>query len=169
MLFIKKILKYLYQLEEFFIGITLLFVTILIFYNVITRYFFGYSLKFAEELTIYLLIWVTFVGSSVCVKQNKHVGIDAILLKCSPRLNWILQFIILIISFSFSILLFYYGLKITNSVILSKQLSPAMMIPMYIPYLALPIGGFLMAIRYLEGIIIHQKNYNKKEEQDSKC
>ncbi len=155
---VKNLFKNLDRIEDFFIGMTLLFVTFLIFVNVITRYFFGYSFKFAEELTSYLLIWVTFIGSSVCVRMNKHVGIDALLLKCSTKIKWILQLIILIISFLFSILLLFYGWKITYSVVVSKQLSPAMMMPMYQIYIALPIGGFLMSIRYFQNIIIHLKH-----------
>jgi len=164
---LKNVLKNLNRIEEFFISVTLLFVTLLLFINVFTRYCFGYSLKWAEELTRYLLIWVTFVGSSVCVSKQKHVGIDVLLTKCPIGMRWIIKLVIAIIGLLFSIVLTVYGWKITSSVILSKQLSPAMMLPMYLVYISIPIGGFLMVIKYFQIILAYLRNVMQKEKENS--
>jgi len=164
---LKNMLKNLDRIEDFFISMALLFVTLLLFINVITRYFFGYSIKWAEELTRYLLIWVTFIGSSVCVRKQKHVGIDILLTKCSIGMKWVVKLIIAVICLSFSFILTFYGWKITYSVILSKQLSPAMMLPMYLVYISIPIGGFLMCIRYFQIILVHLRDIIQKEKENS--
>lgn len=164
---LKNVLKNLDRIEEFFISVTLLFVTLLLFINVFTRYCFGYSIKWAEELTRYLLIWVTFIGSSVCVRKQKHVGIDVLLTKCPIGMRWIIKLIIAIIGLLFSIVLTVYGWEITSSVILSKQLSPAMMLPMYLVYISIPIGGFLMFIKYFQIILAYLKNVMQKEKENS--
>jgi len=164
---VKNVLKNLDRIEEFFISMALLFVTLLLFINVITRYSFGYSIKWAEELTRYLLIWVTFVGSSVCVRKQKHVGIDVLLTKCPTGKRWIISLIIAVIGLLFSFILTVYGWKITHSVILSKQLSPAMMLPMYLIYISIPIGGLLMSIRYFQVILAYLKDIIKKEKENS--
>jgi C4-dicarboxylate transporter, DctQ subunit len=164
---VKNLSKYLDRIEEFFIGMTLLFVTLLLFINVITRYSFGYSIKWAEELTRYLLIWVTFIGSSVCVRKDKHVGIDVLLAKCPTGMRWILKLIIAIIGFLFSVILAFYGWNITYSVILSGQLSPAMMLPMYLVYISIPVGGILMGMRYFQIIFAYLKNIMQKEKETS--
>lgn len=138
------------KIEEIFISIVLLSATILLFINVITRYCFGFSFKWAEEITRYMIIWVTFIGSSVCVRKQKHVGIDALLMKCPMNISWILKLIILVIGILFSCVLTIYGWKLTGSVVASGQLSPAMMLPMYLVYIAIPVGGGLMIIRYFQ-------------------
>jgi len=166
---LKNVLKNLDRIEEFFIGMTLLFVTLLLFINVLTRYCFGYSVKWAEELTRYLIIWLTFVGGSVCARKGKHVGIDILLTICPDVMKKVIQFIIAIISFLFSIILIFYGWKITHNVMLSGQLSTAMMIPMYLIYIAIPIGGFLMCIRYFQIVLLYLKDIIGKERGKQQC
>jgi len=166
---LKNILKNLDRIEEFFIGMTLLFVTLLLFINVLTRYCFGYSVKWAEELTRYLIIWLTFVGGSVCVRKGKHVGIDILLTICPIVMRKIILLIIAIIGFLFSIILTFYGWKITLNVMLSGQLSTAMMIPMYLVYIVIPIGGFLMSIRYFQIVLAYLKDIMGKERGKQQC
>lgn len=161
---LKNVLKNLDRIEEFFISTSLLFVTLLLFVNVLTRYCFGYSMKFAEELTRYLLIWITFIGSSVCVRKQKHVGIDILLIKCPIGMKWVVKLIIEVICLLFSFILTFYGWKITSSVILSKQLSPAMMLPMYLAYISIPVGGFLMCLRYFQIVFEHLRDIIQKRE-----
>lgn len=136
------------KLEEIFLILSLLFITGLLTLNVIGRYFFGVSLKWAEELVRYTLIWLTFIGSSACVRKQKHVSIDVLLLKLQNSKRIIAEKIINMISFLFCIIITYYGINITYSLILSKQISSAMMIPMYLAYLSIPIGGGFMSLRY---------------------
>lgn len=166
---LKNVLKNLDRIEEFFIGMTLLFVTLLLFINVLARYCFGYSVKWAEELTRYLIIWLTFVGGSVCVRKGKHVGIDILLTICPIVMRKIIQFIIAIIGFLFSIVLVFYGWKITHNVMLSGQLSTAMMIPMYLIYISIPISGFLMCIRYFQIVLAYLKDIIGKERRKQQC
>jgi len=146
-------LEKLNKIEEIFISIVLLSATLLLFINVIARYFFAFSFKWAEELTRYMIIWITFIGSSVCVRKQKHVGIDALLTKCPLNIRWVLKLIILVIGILFSCILTIYGWKLTGSVMASGQLSPAMMLPMYLAYAAIPLGGGLMIIRYFQAAL----------------
>ncbi|WP_313885520.1 TRAP transporter small permease subunit, partial [Desulfallas sp. Bu1-1] len=49
-----------------------------------------------------------------------------------------------------SVIFAYLGLLATVHVHSTAQVSPAMMIPMSIPYAALPLGSIFMALEYLE-------------------
>lgn len=135
------------------IGLLLLFITILITFNVIGRYIFGNTLSWAEEMTRYVIIWLTFIGSIVCVHNNSHVGVDILLNKITPEKRWILESVIAFIGFIFSIILTYYGWTLFRKIYFSNQLSTAMMIPMYLVYMAVPIGGFFMSLQYLKRML----------------
>lgn len=135
------------------IGLALLGITLILCVNVITRYGFGYSLKWGEELATYTIIWLTFLGSAVCVRRGLHVSVDAFAQMMGPGAKRILGLVASVFGMLFSLAIAYLGWKLTATVVASGQVSPAMMVPMYIPYAALPVGGILMFLQYLEETI----------------
>lgn len=56
-----------------------------IFLQFFTRYVMNDSYAWTEEMARYLLIGVVFVGSSMCVRQNRHIQVD-VLYRFLPRL-----------------------------------------------------------------------------------
>jgi len=47
-----------------------------VFYQFFTRYVLSDSAAWTEEIARYLLIVVTFVGSSMCVRRNTHIHVE---------------------------------------------------------------------------------------------
>jgi len=132
------------------IGFAILIITVMLCFNVLTRYIFGFSLKWAEELTTYTLIWVTFLGGAVCVRRGMMVSMDAIVAQFRGSLKRFFTVIINLLGVVCSVIFAYLGLLATIYVYSSAQVSPAMMIPMSIPYAAIPLGSIFMALEYLE-------------------
>jgi TRAP-type C4-dicarboxylate transport system permease small subunit len=52
------------RIEQFFIGSALIFMTALIFVNVVLRYFIGQTIIWAEDLAIFLMICMTFFAAA---------------------------------------------------------------------------------------------------------
>lgn len=140
------------KIEQYFIAALLLIIAFVMFINVVLR-FFGTSIMWAEELARYAIVWITFVGASVCVYKGAHIGVDVIMNILSEKLRKILTIIIIIFSLVFSLVFTYYSFKITMNVRGTNQVSSTMGIPMYIVYAAMPTGGFLMSIRYIQEFI----------------
>ncbi len=69
---IDKILKYILEL---LIGITVVAIVLILFAGVILRYVLKSPLFWAEEVTVLGLIWITFLGGAMLVRQDKHVAI----------------------------------------------------------------------------------------------
>jgi len=132
------------------IGIAILAITVMLCFNVITRYIFGFSLKWAEELTNYTLIWVTFLGGVVCVRQGMMISMDAVVSQFKGSLRRFFTIAINLTGVICSVVFAYLGLLAFLYVHSTGQGSPAMMIPMSIPYAALPLGSIFMALEYLE-------------------
>lgn len=135
------------------VGSALLFTTLLLFFNVIGRYIFGYSLKWGEELTNYIIIWITLLGGVICLRKGMQISMDAIVLQLNDTLKNHVKRITNSIGFAFSMVIAVLGIKLVASIFSYGQHSPALMVPMYIPYLILPISGFFMALEYLELVI----------------
>lgn len=144
------------KIEQYFIGILLLTIAFILFANVVLR-FFGSSLVWAEELSRYAIVWLTFVGSSVCIYKGAHIGVDALMNILSDRGKKILTIVTIIMSLVFTLLFTYYSFIITEKIYQTNQVSSTVKIPMVYVYAAMPVGGILMTIRYIQELIINIK------------
>lgn len=135
------------------LGLVLLIITLILTINVIGRYGFGVSLHYGEELANYSIIWLTFVGSGICVKRGMHVSVDAFVNVMPGNLRK--SFVILgqLVGLAFSAILFYVGIKLVIIISASGQISPAMRLPMSIAYAAIPTGALYMIIEYIRTVI----------------
>lgn len=71
----RQFLKYIEKVE-FLVGIVILIIVVaLIASNVFARYVMDRPIVWAEELAIYGYIWIIFLGSSIALRQEKHIVI----------------------------------------------------------------------------------------------
>lgn len=145
----KSFNNFLSKIEQYFVGILLLAIAFLLFINVVLR-FFGSSLVWSEEVARYSIVWLTFIGSSVCVYKGAHIGVDAIMNVLSEKGKKILLLITILMSIVFTILFTYFSFVITKNVFTTNQVSSTIKVPMVYVYGAMPVGGILMLIRYIQ-------------------
>ena len=68
-------------------GITVVFLAImvvLVFGNVVLRYGFNSGIAISEELSRWLLVWLTFLGAIVAVREHTHLGVDTLVRMLPP-------------------------------------------------------------------------------------
>lgn len=51
---------------------------VLVFGNVVLRYVFNSGISVSEELSRWLMVWMTFIGAVVALKEHAHLGTDVI-------------------------------------------------------------------------------------------
>ncbi|KUO51827.1 MAG: hypothetical protein APF76_02750 [Desulfitibacter sp. BRH_c19] len=144
-----KLDKVLTSIEENINGALLLSATIVLFVNVVLRYVFKNSTTWAEEAIRYAIVWVTFFGGSLCARKRMHVGIDIFVQMAPPLAKKILMACAQLSAALFTALITYFGIVSTQLVIETAQKSPAMLMPMWIVYIAMPLGSALMTIRFV--------------------
>lgn len=142
-------LKFLNKLEDIFCAVSLLLTTVVLFVNVVLRYVFSASTSWAEELIRYLMIWITFIGGSVCVRKGAHIRMDFVLTILPKGVGHLLTRLVYLIAAGFCVALFVYSLQLVQFTVELEQTSPAMGVPMWIPYLAMPLGSALMVLRFV--------------------
>lgn len=125
----------------------------LAFYNVVARYIFGSSLTWAGELTVYLFLWSVFFGAAYCFKEDAHISVAILLEKLPPKIAKILMIISHLITFIYLIAVSWYGYKYLELVIELDERSIDLDIPMWIPYLAIPVAFFFASYRVAEKLI----------------
>lgn len=148
----KSISELLKKIEQYFIGILLLIVAVVLFISVVLRLFYS-SIMWAEEFARYAVVWITFVGASVCIYKGAHIGIDVFLQMLSNKGKKVLLVFTIIFSTIFALLFTYSSFKITMNIHETKQYSSTMGIPMSLAYAAMPIGGILMVLRFIEELM----------------
>lgn len=141
------------NLEEFFVIILLFIMAVVVFWQVVCRFVLKASLPWSEELSRYILVWVTFLGASIGVKRCAHIGVEAFLMILPKKLRGFMNYIIAFICVIFCLIVFKESLGIIEKQIVNSQVSPAMQIPMWWAYLAVPVGMILMSIRFVQTAI----------------
>lgn len=158
-----KWLKPLDWLEDAICALTMGAVSLIIFGQVVSRYFFEYTPVWSEELSRYLIVWSIFIGVSVGVRQNKHIGVDALVRALPAPIKLAFEVLLNLIGIVVSVILVYHSIAFISHTMEFEQLSPAMQIPMYLPYLAMPVGLSLTVIRFVQDIV---RLFTKHEEPE---
>ena len=151
--------KFLNNFEEFIVVPIVAVMTAVIVLQVFFRYVLKGSLPWSEELARYLMIWVTFVGASIGVKRGAHIGVEVLVMSLPKNVQTIVKYVGGVITIIFCVVVFYASLSILQRQIISNQISPAMRIPMWWAYSAIPAGTLLMTIRFIQ-ILFLNKAFN---------
>jgi len=61
----------------------------------------------------------------------------------------------------FSAILIVWGVSLCQEIKTFNQVSAAMQLPMYIPYLAVPLGGVAMSLRLIQRILLIWRSKGK--------
>ncbi len=155
---LRKIMDGVDKVFEFFekhlSSVALLIFTVVIFANVIGRYIFHNSISWAEELSRYLNLVLVFLAISTGIKFDTHIGVDAVETLLVPkRFHKYMDILRFAITAVFCVITAWLGYKLAVQVSALKQTSPALRLPMWVPYLTLPIGLFMASVRSLIRII----------------
>ncbi len=110
-----------------------------------------------EELARYVFIWITYLALSVAIRKRSSIRIDIIYDRLPARLqnaSWIVVetfFLILTLTIC------WYGWTQIERLQEFPQYTTALRIPYIIPYLVLPLGFGLMALRLLQNLTAQVK------------
>jgi TRAP-type C4-dicarboxylate transport system permease small subunit len=112
--------------------------------GVFSRFVFHLGIPFTEELGRYLMIWAGYLGCVLALKEGSHISITAVVELFPPAGRRVINFISRLIVTIFLAVIVVTSFTHLRS--LKIQKSSAMEIPMVIPYFAVTVGAFLMAI-----------------------
>lgn len=148
-----KLLKPLEWIENTIAVVSLTAVSLIIFGQVVSRYGFNYTPIWSEELSRFLIVWSIFIGVSIGVRNNQHIGVDAIIRFLPHGLKVAAEVLLNLIGIVVLGVLIYTSIEFIGHTREFEQLSPAMRMPMYIPYLAMPVGLTLSIVHFIHNIV----------------
>jgi len=134
----EKILNIVRRAVRYLVIIFFVYMVLAVFYQVLGRYIFNYKLGAAAETATFAQIWMILLASGIAMRKNMHVGVDILLRKLNAKTQKI------VITASTITIMIFLIMVLKGSVQLimvgAQSTSPAISIPMWIPYLSVPIG-----------------------------
>jgi C4-dicarboxylate transporter DctQ subunit len=149
----QKIIRIWDKTEEILVVVLIGLASYLTFQEVILRYVFNTGWSGSYEITVMALIWCTFIGASLGVKENIHIGVDVLVAKFGPRTQRILIIVSIALCLLFGIIVAVKGFEFSKFISSRRLLSRDLRIPMEIGYLAIPVGGVLVSLRFIERLV----------------
>ena len=155
-------MKALDHLEEWLIAFLMGAATSVIFVAVVHRYASGIpwpafqdwlltiNLSWAQELCIYMFIWMAKFGAAYGVRTGIHVGVDVLINRMQDRPRTAFILFGLLAGALFTGIVGSLGAKFVWEIAHTDQVSPDLELPMWIVFLAIPCGSYLMCFRFLQ-------------------
>jgi TRAP-type C4-dicarboxylate transport system permease small subunit len=126
--------------------------TILVALTVIYRYFLLQPISWGEELARFMFISLSMFGAAIAVKDRSHFMITILTARFPASVRAWLEVGIALGTSGLLCIVINKGLSLT--LLNQNQESPALGVPMSIPYAAIPLGALLMLMfLWLELII----------------
>lgn len=129
---------------------TVSIVILLVVGQVTMRYVFNAPLTWSEELATFALVWMSFLGAILCMRDHEHIEIEVLVDQFPAKIRKGIVLISRIISAVFLVILAWYGADLTEQNFTTT--SPANNIPMGYVYIIIPIGALGMLYYVLKSI-----------------
>jgi C4-dicarboxylate transporter DctQ subunit len=117
---------------------------------VILRYVFNILIFWSEEAVIYLVLLSVFVGAVITLRHNEHVRVDLLPLVLKNRGRLVVQVVATLVTLLYLALIGGYGWLLLFEPASRDTVTPALKLPVWVVYFALPLGFTLMFLRSLE-------------------
>ena len=121
-----------------------------VFLQVIFRYVFHLPLFWTEEFARYCLVWASLLGAAVALKRGEHITVTLFLDRFPEKTRRIMGAVARISMTAILAVIMWGGVQLV--IVTSAQISPALRIPMAVPYMALPIGSAIMLFHVIAPI-----------------
>lgn len=125
-------------------------VIVLMSFQIVMRYVFGTPLTWTEEIMKYSLVWLTFIGSVLAVREKAHVFIDAFTNKLPTKLQKVALALANCLSILFLSILAIWGFRFARMNFSNYSLITKM--PRGLVFSVIPVCAVLMIVYFIRSM-----------------
>ncbi len=125
--------------------------SVIVLLQIVFRFLVHVPFPWSEELARYLMIWMGMLGAFVALREGRHIGVSLFVDRLPPAWGSKLMVLVQLATMAFLGIVAKQGFSL--ALFNSSQLSPAMQIPMVLPYMAVPVGSSLMILELATGVL----------------
>lgn len=128
---------------DFAMALALLSMVVVVFAQVFFRYALNFPLSWPEEFSRILIVWLSFIGGYIAMRENRHVGFNLLLEKLPGKLRAIVSMVaqVLVITFLFVFIKEGWGFAKTFA-------------DMPMPYTGIQTGKFVYSALPVSGLLM---------------
>jgi len=127
----------------------------IVIWGVILTYVFEVSDIFSVEVSEYLLVFLCFASIAWILKEGRHVRVEVIVGRLSPKRQAIMHVVVSLLAFVFCIVLVWKAAGVTLFNYQRGFRSASLVnFPLWIPYLIITLGSLLLTLQYI--VQIHE-------------
>ncbi len=130
------------KLENAIIAVCFIIMTAAAFAQVVNRNLIGAGISWFDELARYCMVYMTLLATEAGLRDGSQINITAVIDKMPRTIRRLMQIIVKVVIIGFSCTIFWTSLTIIKKQVLSGQVSAGLELPMWLPYLSLPVAFF---------------------------
>lgn len=135
-------------------AVCLLILAVMISYEVGVRYFTGKPTTWILQISVYLSMAIGFLGAAYALKRDSHFAITFFVDLLSEHKKRILRVFTNLLCIAYSITFIVKGLEMAYTSYKYEDVSTGLLaVPLWIPGLLLPLGGFLLALQFFNKLM----------------
>ncbi|PIC76127.1 hypothetical protein CSV74_12710 [Sporosarcina sp. P19] len=144
-----KILNTLEVFEEFVASFFFVIGSVVCLIGIFMRYVMNHPLVWTNEVFELLMVTAIFIGFGIALKDDQHIKVDLIYEKMPKSIKKVFNIISNLLGAIFSIYLAVMGVEMVSVAHDQMSISIDLGIPLWITYLAMPIGMSLLGIYFV--------------------
>ena len=141
-------MKFFENLEEYCILVLFPIMVIVVLAATTARYTQFFSMFWGEEVARYIMVYLGYLGIALAMKRRAHIGVsaltDMVKSKTGKRIVLVVQALVIL---TFCGIISAFLFTIIGKQFVIGQTSPALELPIWVPYGAVPLGMILLAVR----------------------
>ena len=129
---------------------------LLIIQVIVYRYGLQRSTVWQTEVIIFFIVAATFIGSPHVLQKHGHINVDLVATLLGERGKWRLELLGGVLSLLFCLAMLYYSTLWCFDAFERGRRTPTIAsIPLWIPYISLPIGMAGLSLQYVANLLEH--------------
>lgn len=158
-----KLFTFLEGIEEFVASFFFIGGSIISLYGVFMRYVVNSPVTWTTEIFETFMVFAIFIGFGMALKDNQHIAVDLLYEKLPSIAKKIVDVIANSLGLGFSVFLTVMGVEMVSVAHQQGGITIDVGVPLWLTYLAMPIGMGLLLFYFLLKLINIFRHWNKEE------
>ena len=163
-----KVLKYINEKVILSIGTVLFGLSaVWMLVEALSRQLFACSFAISEEIVIFSLAWAILLTLAQAGRKGYHIAVDLFTGKMPPKIKRAVNITISCLSIGYCALILVSSLKFIPHLYAIGVISESpLQLPMWIVYMAVPVGSILLILFYFERVVCYIRNNELKDRKN---
>lgn len=142
--YLEKVTDAAFWVMDVFSRLVVLFMTIIVFLQVILRAFFKTNIPWGEEVVLLVMVWMTFAAMSIGLKEEVHIRIEFFMARFPQNIRKLVVMFNNLVLLAVNAAMIYYGIALIQFTSISRL--PVTKLPSSAVFYMIPLSAALSCL-----------------------